>query len=291
MAGIGQQGLVAVHQRLDALGRLVEGGGHLGHLVVARGVHPQGQVAPAKGPHTLLQGFQPARQPPHHRVGPGGHRDEQHRHQRQRAECLRQAKRQGRQRRQRTGPLAQRRAGRVVAQHRPTRAARHHQGTDAPLGIGAAPARSILARRAIGHGSLAGRAVYRLTRRPPAHDAARQPQRAAIVEPHRAWRVGAPLGLAARILSEARDAHATPVVQRHRHAQPARPLVQRLACSAHRRVGTGQRPLHQLGPGGQALTGCGLHTHALLSTCCCHIQPETSANSASAATTVSQMRR
>ena len=208
MAGVGQQGLVAAHQGLDAAGRQVEGGGHGGHLVAAAVVHPLRQVATAKGLYALLERLQPACQPAHHRVSAGGHRHKQQRHQDQRAHRLRQAEGpvglagQKRHRwRAHAGaarPLTQRRAGGVVAQHRTTRLAQ----AERPAGA-TPPGQQFVGRRAFG---------CRAAQQP-----ARQPQRAAVVQPHRGGLRHTVPRTPQKAVGRA-DAHTAPVVQRQRHA-------------------------------------------------------------------------
>ena len=71
--GIGQQRLVRLHQRLDALGGVVEAPRQESHLVAAFGVDARRQVARAPALHAALQGLQPQRQAPHDGVGTQRH--------------------------------------------------------------------------------------------------------------------------------------------------------------------------------------------------------------------------
>jgi hypothetical protein len=81
VAGVGQQRLVRLHQRLDAVGGAVEAGGDGGDLVAAAIVDALLQVAGAELLDAALQAFEPAREAAHHRPRAGGDGDEQqHQH-------------------------------------------------------------------------------------------------------------------------------------------------------------------------------------------------------------------
>ena len=76
------------------------------------------------------------------------------------------------------------------------------------------------------------------------------------------------------------------VVERKRHAQALRPFAQRRGLLGRRRVGARQRVAEQLGPGGEPLVEDLLVARAVLVEVALDDQPETSANSSSATTTV-----
>ena len=86
MAGIGQQAAVRLHEIFDALGRVVETGGHGGHFVTALDGHAVVQLALTETLHTVLEGFEAPREAAHQRQGRHGHRDEERRHGHQQVE-------------------------------------------------------------------------------------------------------------------------------------------------------------------------------------------------------------
>ncbi|MCG3190252.1 MAG: hypothetical protein LKCHEGNO_02899 [Burkholderiaceae bacterium] len=90
--------------------------------------------------------------------------------------------------------------------------------------------------------------------REPAHARTHHPQRAAVVESHR-HAAAAAVRFTALVAVGRGDALAVDAVERHRQAQPQRPLAQCRGLLVGRRIGRRQRALHQLGPGIQALGG------------------------------------
>ena len=78
VAGVGQQALVGAHQRLDALGRVVEAVGQRGDLVAAFDLDAAIERALAERDDAALERLEPARQPAHERVGTHRDREEQH---------------------------------------------------------------------------------------------------------------------------------------------------------------------------------------------------------------------
>ena len=251
VAGIGQQALVRAQQGLDARGGAVEAGAQRGHLVAAVLGHALVQRTGAEGLDALLQRLEPARQAPHHRVGAGGDGREQHQQQR------------------------------GQAQARPAAAATGHQAPAGSGGPGRAPGGS---RRpcACRHPCPAAAAGAQRRR---THD----PQRAPVLQPHRPARGAAPgrrrlaaqVGLRRRRCAgpshrpaPAAGAAARPVAPARR---PARPAARRRRAASAAAV----RPRPRRVPA---------HVATKRSRSCskwrCNSQPETSANSASAATTV-----
>ncbi len=216
MAGVGEQALVGTHQRLDALGGEVEAGGQRGHLVAPFDRHAAIERALAEGLDTALERLQPARQPADERVR--AHRDgeEQHHQQRQQAQ-----------------------AGRHAARHA------GEQEWRRPAALGG---------RRVALGAEAADVVVRRCRRVGGrrleHVGPHHVQRAAVVEldlvdgdVHQLLVALAPdegLGRG--------DAVTLLVLQRHRHAQPLRPVAQRLGLHVRRRGGGRQRALDQVAP-------------------------------------------
>ena len=205
VAGVGQQRLVGLHQRLDARGRRIEARRQRGDLVAAGGVHAVVQFPGAEGLDAALQGLEPARQAPHHRIGPTGHGHEQHAQSQQQADAAHEERRLG-----------------------------HQQ---AP--VGAAPARTQHARPH--HPERAAVAEHHALRR-TALDEVGQPvvgaRSARLARPLRRGGVGAVRGRAAQFIGRpgrigsastvdpageglrGGDALALFVIQRQRHAQP-----------------------------------------------------------------------
>ena len=84
MRSVGHQARMRLHEGLDAVGRTVESGSQLRHLVLASVVDTVPQRTRAEALHSPLQGFQASCQSAHHGVSTQGHRQEQgrqHRHQ------------------------------------------------------------------------------------------------------------------------------------------------------------------------------------------------------------------
>jgi len=77
-----------------------------------------------------------------------------------------------------------------------------------------------------------------------------RPERSTVVELERVW-LAWPFGAAAQERLGSRDARASRIVERERHAQALRPVAQRRRLILGRCIAAGKRALEQLGPGTQ----------------------------------------